>query len=166
MVEELWWWRKEFPFWKKVCPETDLTSWDWWLDGKIRLVWEPERDDCNNPVTRCPSLPLWLWCPGASSQLEEGLMACCYCATPEGDEEVSGHPCWRLSGCLERFSVLSPETAGKVLANGPHWKRVRPIYADFHLRPSLFCWRSGTAETLYCLFLCGQDLVLGRLNRS
>ena len=55
----------------------------------IRLAWEPERGDCNNPVTRHPSLLRWLGSPGAS-QFEEGLMACCCCVAPEGDEDVSG----------------------------------------------------------------------------
>ena len=73
----------------------------------------------------------------ASSQLEEGLMACCCCVTPEGDEEVSGRRRWRLSECLERFSVSFLETAGKVLANGTGSELASPT---LEASPSYLYW--------------------------
>ena len=142
-----------------------------WLVWMIRLAWGPERGDFNNPVTRCPSLLRWLGSPWASSHLEEGLMTCCCCVTPEGNEEVSGRRRWRLSDCFERFSILFLETAGKVLANGTGCELAPPPPPGSEF--VLFKLISTSAPPLLlkerdCFIVClfGQDLVLCCLNES
>ena len=78
-------------------------------------------------------------------------MACCCCTTPEDNEELSGILAEGYQNALRDFLYYLRKLRENLLPTGLvkcylplHWKRVRPIYADFHRRPSLFCWRIGT----------------------
>ena len=99
--------------------------------------------------------------------LKKGRRARCGWLTLEAGKEVSGRRRRRLLELLEKFCEEFREIVRKVLLNMTvkekafcHRRWFRPICIDFFLhRPSLFCERNDTVESL-CPCLIWQNSVL------